>query len=150
MKALTLHQPWAWAIVEGYKSAEPRSWTTQYRGPLAIHAGKTVDRGFLAAVMAKYQVDLSMAVTGTIVCVAMLVECVETAYAYVNRSERFWGDYSWGRWAWFLEDVKVLSEPIPCRGMQGLWTPSPEIERQIQTSIARRESGPGRARGLNG
>lgn len=40
MKALTLHQPWASLIAVGLKTIETRSWSTKYRGPLAIHAGK--------------------------------------------------------------------------------------------------------------
>lgn len=40
VKALTLHQPWASLIALGVKSIETRSWSTSYRGPLAIHAGK--------------------------------------------------------------------------------------------------------------
>lgn len=39
MKALTICQPWAWAIARGYKLVENRSWETHHRGPLAIHAG---------------------------------------------------------------------------------------------------------------
>lgn len=39
MKVLTLHQPWASLIALGVKTIETRSWTTSYRGPLAIHAG---------------------------------------------------------------------------------------------------------------
>lgn len=40
MKALTLHQPWASLIAAGVKTIETRSWSTRYRGPLAVHAGK--------------------------------------------------------------------------------------------------------------
>lgn len=39
MKVLTLHQPWATLIAAGIKTIETRSWSTRYRGPLAIHAG---------------------------------------------------------------------------------------------------------------
>ena len=39
MRALTLHQPWASLIANGVKTIETRSWSTNYRGPLAIHAG---------------------------------------------------------------------------------------------------------------
>lgn len=41
MKVLTLHQPWASLIALGVKTIETRSWSTAYRGPLAIHAGST-------------------------------------------------------------------------------------------------------------
>lgn len=40
MKALTLWQPWASLVALGIKTIETRSWSTQYRGPLAIHAAK--------------------------------------------------------------------------------------------------------------
>lgn len=39
MKALTIWQPWASLIAWGEKLYETRPFATQYRGPLAIHAG---------------------------------------------------------------------------------------------------------------
>ena len=44
MKALSIRQPWAWLIVNGYKPIENRDWATYYRGPLAIHASGTKRR----------------------------------------------------------------------------------------------------------
>jgi len=41
--ALSIRQPWAWAILHAGKDIENRTWGTGYRGPLLIHAGKTVD-----------------------------------------------------------------------------------------------------------
>lgn len=38
---LTLHQPWASLIGCGVKTIETRSWSTRYRGPIALHAGRT-------------------------------------------------------------------------------------------------------------
>ena len=38
-RALTIRQPWASLIAEGIKTVETRSWSTKYRGELAIHAG---------------------------------------------------------------------------------------------------------------
>ncbi|EOL8937010.1 ASCH domain-containing protein [Cronobacter dublinensis] len=38
MKAISIRQPWAWLIVNGYKDIENRSWRTKYRGPVLIHA----------------------------------------------------------------------------------------------------------------
>lgn len=48
MKVLTLHQPWASLIALGVKSIETRSWSTKYRGPLAIHAGAKKPRNVWA------------------------------------------------------------------------------------------------------
>jgi hypothetical protein len=44
MRALSVRQPWAWAIVTGLKPVENRTWPTAYRGPVLIHAGQTVER----------------------------------------------------------------------------------------------------------
>jgi len=41
--ALSIQQPWAWAIVAGGKDIENRSWGHCYRGPILIHAAKKYD-----------------------------------------------------------------------------------------------------------
>lgn len=46
MKAITIKQPWATLIALGEKRFETRSWQTKYRGPIAIHAGKTIDKEY--------------------------------------------------------------------------------------------------------
>ena len=47
MKALSIKQPWAWAIACGHKTIETRTWSTTYRGPLLIAASKTPDRAMM-------------------------------------------------------------------------------------------------------
>jgi hypothetical protein len=42
MKALSIRQPWAWLIVNGYKDVENRTWPTHVRGTVLIHAAKTM------------------------------------------------------------------------------------------------------------
>lgn len=43
MRGLTIRQPWASCIVEKGKRVENRTWSTDYRGPLLIHAGQGID-----------------------------------------------------------------------------------------------------------
>jgi ASCH domain len=50
MRALSIRQPWAWLIVEGHKDIENRDWSTAFRGPVLIHAGKTMARVYYNAV----------------------------------------------------------------------------------------------------
>ena len=74
---------------------------------------------------------------GAVVATARLVECVQvwaissygTPLVRTPDGERKGGinayglgDYSVGRWVWRLENIVKLSEPIPARGQQGLWT----------------------------
>lgn len=44
MKAITIRQPWAWLIVNGFKDIENRDWFTRFRGNLLIHAGASLTR----------------------------------------------------------------------------------------------------------
>jgi hypothetical protein len=43
MLALSVRQPWAWAIARGHKTVENRGWDTRFRGTLAIHSSLRVD-----------------------------------------------------------------------------------------------------------
>ena len=43
-KAISIRQPWAWAIVHAGKDIENRDWSTRYRGPVCIHAAKGMTR----------------------------------------------------------------------------------------------------------
>lgn len=40
--ALSIRQPWAWLIANGFKDIENRTWPTSFRGPVLIHAGKSL------------------------------------------------------------------------------------------------------------
>lgn len=44
MKALSIRQPWAWAILHGGKDVENRDWPARFRGPILIHASKSMGR----------------------------------------------------------------------------------------------------------
>lgn len=134
MKALTLHQPWASAIAVGLKRYETRSWATSYRGQLAIHAGKSLPpyaREFIEETRADGIALPDPMPLGAVVCIADLVAChrTEVRWAGIGAREAAWGDWSDGRFAWELANVRVLTPPVPARGAQGLWewseTPAP-------------------------
>lgn len=41
------------------------------------------------------------------------------------------GDFTSGRWAWLLDNIVKLDEPIPCRGRQGVWTVPDDIAARL-------------------
>ena len=158
MRGITLTQPYASLVAVGAKKIETRSWSTGYRGPIAIHAGQGLgpvggERGLVELVRSEPFHGALLAglgefgtwdlPRGAIVAVATLVDCVRaTGDGYiehratrlldkVSAQERAFGDYSPGRYAWLLADVRRLPEPIPARGALGLWTVPAEIEAQI-------------------
>lgn len=125
VKAVTLWQPWASLIAWGEKQYETRSWGTAYRGDLAIHAGKHLERysSFWHELYSKY--DLINVPLGMIVAVVRLETVIRmdrNLIAMVSNQEYSVGNWEEGRWAWLLTDIRPLAEPILAKGKQGLWT----------------------------
>jgi hypothetical protein len=123
IKALTLHQPWA-SLIGIHKWYETRNKATNYRGKIAIHAAIRQD-------MTDYQVnelaDLLVGENipfGCVVAIADLTDCIKMTEDFINQqseTELRCGFWEVGRYAWKLENVVILDEPIPARGMPGLW-----------------------------
>ena len=128
MKALTISQPFASLIASGEKWIENRHWPTNYRGPLAIHAGKGtqyLDRHELA----QYPSGCIIAIAKLIHCVrkSELLDCGSGDLRLIPNTKRLLTysrardhRHAEGPWCWILEDVQTI-EHVPCRGAQGLW-----------------------------
>lgn len=132
MKALSIRQPWAWLIINGNKDVENRSWSTEFRGQVLIHAGKEIDREAHAALMRAihpvtgrptklslmYPPALGRDIeTGGIVGIAEIHGCVTS-----SDSEWFAGPFG------FLMRHR---KPLPfqrCPGMLGFFKPAVEID----------------------
>lgn len=168
MKFLTIRQPWASLIAVGAKTIETRGWSTKYRGPLAIHAGKAKpsrdlvrmgqwltrwDYGEGRYVMSDGLGKWVALPLGAVVAVCDLIDVVpihpilspaadrwvsvlrrrsgpDDAYLR-SRDERGsvtdrvvtdqlpFGDFTPGRFAWLLDDVRPI-DPVPMEGASGL------------------------------
>lgn len=110
MKALSIRQPWAHAIIHMGKDIENRKWATEHRGPLLIHASKTPDQWRLGEWSAAKRVDPEQLQYGGIIGIVDLVDCVTA-----SSSSWFYGPYGF-----------VLANPRPlrfheCRGQLGLF-----------------------------
>ena len=142
MKALTLTQPWATLVALQAKSIETRSWRTSYRGPLAIHAAKRMPKSasllccqepFRAALEAGgYKLENSTTNNpfglplGAIIAVAILTDIQPiTPENQPPEPEHSFGDYTPGRFAWMLQNIYRLPDPIPASGRLGLWEWNP-------------------------
>lgn len=140
--ALTLTQPWATLVAIQAKIIETRGWPTKHRGPLAIHAAKAfpVDahqvafsepfKSVLEAVGITHPSELP---TAAIIATTTLNACYrfgdDTLQSIMQRSRRgeypaheaLFGDYSAGRYGFLLDTTIALKQPVPARGMLGLW-----------------------------
>ena len=161
MRALTVQQPWAWAIMHGGKDVENRTQAWSYRGPLAIHAGaRWSERGATSPLVRRAVWDFygtsspiveprfcsreSPRVFGAVIGVVDLVDvhqAVGEDLAVCCSSP--WGETSyveqkpWGRTRRELVHLELanprpLDVPIPCRGALGLWTPPGDVLERLQ------------------
>lgn len=115
MKAISIRQPWAWLIVNGYKDIENRSWRTKYRGPVLIHASQGVKSieyvrasNLIHNKLLGYGIPLppiDQLQTGGIVGIATITDCVEE-----SDSPWFFGEKGF-----VLADAKTLPF-IPMKG----------------------------------
>lgn len=149
MKALTLNQPYASLFVLGIKHHETRSWRTDYRGPLAIHAAlglpgwarralievPAIRAAFFPALgprayptMGEWRSVIQALPRGVVVATATLVNVVPVTVApHLTETECQVGDYTPGRFAWLLQDVCVLEQPAVARGNRRLWDWEPSL-----------------------
>lgn len=155
MRILTLWEPWATLMALGAKRIETRSWSTRYRGPLAIHAArgglklwelhglvsKQPFRGALASDASNSDFESVDFHPGCIVAVAVLVECApvekchrlgDLACNWKWKEEQAFGNYEPGRFAWITGNLFRLPHPIPHKGGQGLGILPAEVVAQVK------------------
>lgn len=135
MKVLSLTEPYATLIKEKKKKIETRSWKTDYRGEIYIHASATKipkvwknDDKLMSLVT---NIPLNF---GYIICKCNLVDCIYMTKEYIkkikktNCQEFVCGVYEEGRYAWILEDIVPLKTPIKAKGQLGIWNYYDAIE----------------------
>ena len=127
MKVISIKEPFATLITNGMKKIETRSWKTNYRGEIFIHAsGKSIAKEFLTN---DFVVDLVKDMDmnfGNIICRCNLVDCIymdETFLEYIkqNPTEYNVGEYKLGRYAWIMENIEPIHS-IPTKGKLNIQT----------------------------
>ena len=126
MKVLSIKEPYATLIANGDKLIETRSWKTNYRGELYIHASSTkITKNYLTN---QYVIDISKNLKmnyGNIICKTKLVDCIYMDQDFIDsikekQKEYYLGQYELGRYAWVLEDVELIKS-IPAKGKLNIW-----------------------------
>jgi hypothetical protein len=160
VKALTVQQPWAWAIAHGGKMPENRTQVWAHRGDLAIHAGaRWSERGgaftsLVHAAMTPFLTDAQRRrpldpaehtdrfAFRAVVAVVNVTDChrcedgccpgspwAETHYT--EHGGRLRGDVT----HLVYDNVRPLDVPVPCTGMQGMWTLPGEVEAAVRAQV---------------
>lgn len=162
MKAISLIQPWAtlWAL--GIKICETRSWPTQFRGEILIHASRSdseqgqvlwqnpeIQAALRQRLGVPFPPSFSELPRGCIVgkvdikaCVLMTKEMLEFGAKiadiendfpiYFTTQECMCGEWKKGRFAFVARGHTVIDEPMPARGKLGIWEYDPNEEARYR------------------
>lgn len=126
MKVLSIKEPYATLIMTKDKQIETRSFKTNYRGELYIHAsGKTLSKEAWNNHDLKKWMENRTFNFGYIICKATLKDCIYMDEDFIeqikkNPKEYQLGLYEVGRYAWILENIEPIPK-IPAKGRLNIW-----------------------------
>lgn len=147
MRALTVRPPWSWAISHGPKRVENRPRRATHRGLFAVHAGKSWDwdgadnslvlRAWRKAGLDVYRLDPSHPnmTMGAVVAVADLTDVCSTSRQSTDIICECGPWAASGQHHLILADVRPLAEPVPCKGMLGLWRLPEDVEAAVMAQL---------------
>lgn len=133
MKCISMKQPWAWAVFHG-KDIENRTWKTDFRGEILIHASRNVDpAGFLwlQRNFPELHADRQNLQFGAIIGKVKLIDCVT-----YSESPWFFGSYGF-----VLTNPVLFKNAIPYKGSLNLFDVPEEL---IEYGIGKSGESPGK------
>ncbi|MGH8882926.1 MAG: hypothetical protein ACRD0P_37235 [Stackebrandtia sp.] len=132
LKAISVQQPWAWAITHAGKNVENRTSNTHYRGRLAVHAPQHVRRDDIDALrLAGFHVPTEL-IVGAIIAVTTLADAHPAADCGGTCSP--WAESGRNVWHWRLEKTTPTS-PIACPGKRNVWPLPVDIHEEVVAAI---------------
>ncbi|TDD94368.1 hypothetical protein [Actinomadura rubrisoli] len=137
MQAISVQQPWAFAIARGGKSVSNQALPTAYRGPLLVHASMRVDLKACDSPLiqaAGWDPRDPLATIGAVIAVADLAHVCSAAVAGGPCDCGPWADK--GAHHYRLASVRALPRPIVALGRPGLWEPKPSLLTEVETMFA--------------
>jgi hypothetical protein len=144
MKALSLSQPWMWAVLYAGKWVENRSWAPPIHmidQRIALHAATSWDRarkydykgallspiGYLIAHGFDAPARNALYLGGVIVGTAMIDRIVTEPRTLAADQQRWF----FGPFGWLLSDVRILRQPVRAVGHEKLWEVPAELEAAV-------------------
>lgn len=120
-RALSIRQPWAWAVLHAGKTVENRSWPTEFRGLIYVHASRLDDLDSIEEfekICRRLKIPVpnvhtlpQRALVGTV----EITSCLHIDD--VPRSNR----WAFGEFCFGLANPQPLAQPIPMSGRLGFW-----------------------------
>jgi hypothetical protein len=156
-RVLSVRQPWAFAIAEGFKPIENRGRRTHYRGPVWIHAPKPLEKHVsivlhsrpaaarldelggrtnfwdaIRTVPSRFRQDPTTLALSAVIATARITGC-HRASDTCGPACQAWG---WlDAWHWEISDARPLTAAVPAKGSLGLWKPTPDLAEAVRAHL---------------
>lgn len=156
MRAISLPQPHATLAAHGLYTNITFGWSTDYRGPIAIHASRTFRRSTLGLpavehALTRAGVSIEDLTFDAILAVGDLYDVRRTRHfaasgslidpglIVIPEAEFAFGDFAPGHWVYRMRDLQLLPVPVGVFGGQNIW-PVPQavaisVERQLEEEV---------------
>ncbi|WP_329521542.1 hypothetical protein [Spirillospora sp. NBC_01491] len=137
MQAISVQQPWAFAIARGGKTVSNQSLPTAYRGPLLIHASMRVDLTACDSPLVRaagWDPHDPLATIGAVIALADLDDVCSSGVL-----DSACGCGPWARpeaHHWRLGSVRALPRPIVALGRADPWVPMPALVAEVRAMFS--------------
>jgi len=152
MQALSVPQPWAWAIARGHKTRLNHAANTTYRGPLAIYASCRAETRHVRNQAIREANGNSADPVAAIGAIVAVVSLEGVCTAGVSGRPCNCGTWAFtGTYHWLVADPRPLRLPVLALGQPGLWELAPAVAAAVARMAGMPElAGAGPARMLPG
>jgi hypothetical protein len=127
IRCLAVRQPWAWGLVSGVKDIENRSWSTEYRGPIAILA--SANKTLVSLLTKSSGLPALGSPFGAIVGVVDLIDVVPLS------QELEANPWAWGPQCWRVANARAFPEPIPYKGKLNLFALDEGVAARVRSAM---------------
>ena len=121
MKVLTVKQPWATLLALGLKEYEFRSWKTNYRGKVLIHAGESIDKEAMERFKELNLEYPTKKVVGEVIIEDCLLLDKELNKKIISKNNIVYGTKEREGYAWKVSHAKEIKSNKEVKGKLGLW-----------------------------
>jgi len=130
-RCLSIQQPYAWAVCSGLKTVENRSWSTDFRGLIAIHASAAKQR-----VTRFVRESKPRNLTADVFNYSAIVGVAELNNVVEMNPNLESDPFAIGEYCWLLRNARLLPRPVPCKGKLRLYTLSTDESVQVKQQLS--------------
>jgi hypothetical protein len=157
VRALTVRQPFAFAIAGGFKTIENRTRRTNHRGEIYLHTSKAPEKSVsivrhcrdaairldelggsgnfwdaIAVVPSRFYTPNPTLALGAVIATARIAGCHRSGEGCLLACE------AWGEpdvWHWEVSDARPLAAAVPAKGALGLWSPTADVIKAVRAQV---------------